>query len=360
MTGELLRELEINSDLMGRVIGEDMYPVSVMPECLREAVRDYPLRGGKRLRSALLRFCCGLFGGDVDSARFAAAAVEIYHNWTLVHDDIIDDDALRRHRASSHASLAEFASSLGMGCSDALKYGRDMAMLAGDIQHGWAANMLLRSVECGVLGDVVLWLARELHENVGRVLISGEALDVDYSHKIWDMVTIAEVRRMLEMKTGALLDFCAVSGAAIGMGIGEGVREDSRVALISKYARAIGLAFQLRDDWLGIYSDEEETGKPLASDLSGGKPTMLFLRTLENLDDGGRSRFMAFVRRPKFSHEDICEIRRIISDSGAEAAVLDECSALAQDAKSLVDALPRNRYNGLLSDLADHVTTRNA
>ncbi len=361
MTEDLLRELEMNSELMGRVIGEDGYPLVVEPACLRDAVMDYPLRGGKRLRSALLRFCCGLFGGDVDSARFAGAAVEIYHNWTLVHDDIIDGDLLRRHRASSHASLAKFASDVGMGAEGSGKYGRDMAMLAGDIQHSWAVNTLLRSLECGVPGDVVLGLARELQERVGRVLISGEALDVEYSRLSWDMVSVEDVRRMFVMKTGALLEFCAVAGAKIGLGgAGEGGMNDGGVSLVSEYARCLGLAFQLRDDCLGIFSEEEETGKPLASDLSEGKPTILFLMTLQSLDDAGRSRFLQYVRRPGYSRDDICEIREIIRGAGAEAAVLEECDSLVRRAKVLLGKLPDNRYNGLLSDLAEHVATRDA
>ena len=99
-----LREVAAEID---RVIADDAFPETVQPAFLRDSVRDYPGRGGKRLRPALLLWCCGLLGGELRRAWLPAAAVEVWHNWTLVHDDIIDRDALRRGVPTAHCRLRD-------------------------------------------------------------------------------------------------------------------------------------------------------------------------------------------------------------------------------------------------------------
>ena len=353
----LKSELKKNAELITKVIQKDDFPESILPSCLRDAVQDYPLRGGKRLRSALLRWCCGLMGGDVKSAKFAAAAVEIYHNWTLVHDDIIDDDDIRRHLPSSHVKLAKFAeteydtNSLG-----SVKFGRDFAILAGDVQQGWAVNMLAKSVEAGVSEEAVLLLVRELQENVNRQLISGEALDVEFSYKKWDEITPEEVEEMLRLKTGVLLEFCARAGGIIALGAK--FANDKRIKDIAKFAINIGIVFQLRDDWLGIFAEESEIGKPLASDLAETKPTTLFLDTLHSLSEYDKSRFEHFLGRSSYSDDDICEIRELIRKSGAEERLIKRSEKLLKSAKKTLSAFPDSKYKGFLMEFADFMLAR--
>ena len=142
----LKEELKSNALRVSEIIRDDEFPLAVTPFFLRGAVMDYPLRGGKHLRSALLNWSCGLLGGNIETAKFAAAAVEIYHNWTLVHDDIIDNDIMRRNKPSTHVDLANFAEKCYQTDKDkSNKFGRDFAILTGDVQQGWAANMLMKS-----------------------------------------------------------------------------------------------------------------------------------------------------------------------------------------------------------------------
>ena len=107
MPSQLKNELAAVASVIDELLENDDYPNIVQPEYLREAVRAYPCQGGKRLRPALLIWSCGLFGGNVEQAYNAAAAVEIYHNWTLVHDDIIDNDKVRRGAPTSHCFLRD-------------------------------------------------------------------------------------------------------------------------------------------------------------------------------------------------------------------------------------------------------------
>ena len=214
----MLEELCAIREKIDNIIKYDDFPTRVRPEFLRQAVLDYPCRGGKRLRPALLIWSCGLLGGDTGKALLPAAAVEIYHNWTLVHDDIIDNDDFRRGVPATHKLLESKAINLfGRAGGDFRKFGSDFAILAGDIMQGWAINMLLKSEREGVPSDVVLALVREMQTLVNRELISGEALDVEFSYKPVDSISSAEVLEMIRLKTGVLLSFCAVAGAAIAL-----------------------------------------------------------------------------------------------------------------------------------------------
>jgi len=349
--------LKKNAEFIVGIIGNDDFPGSVTPLFLRDAVRDYPLRGGKRLRSALLLWSCGLLGGNPESAKFAAAAVEIYHNWTLVHDDIIDDDDVRRHQPSSHCQLAAFAENeYNLQTPQSEKFGRDFAILAGDIQQGWAVNMLGRSIETGVSEDTILYLIRELQEGVNRQLISGEALDVKFSYQKWNEISPEDVDKMIGLKTGILLEFCARAGGVIALGAK--CADDDRIKNIAKFAFNAGIAFQLRDDWLGIFGDEVAVGKPLASDLMEAKPTILFLDTLNSLSGYDASRFKDFVGRNSYSGENIAEIRALIRESGAEERLLNRSEALLQTAKDTLSAFPGSKYKTLLSEFADFMLGR--
>lgn len=147
-------------------------------------VRLYPLRGGKRLRPALTLWSCGAVGGDPVRALNAAAAVEIYHNWTLVHDDIIDCDELRRGKPTCHVELRKVGTGLfQLNADRARKYGEDFAILAGDLQQSWAMDVLIRSTDRGVSPETTLAMARRMESFLGRELISGEALDVEFEYR---------------------------------------------------------------------------------------------------------------------------------------------------------------------------------
>ena len=105
MKSQLKNELAMVRGIIDEFIADDPFPASVCPEELREAVRLYPMRGGKRLRPVLALWACGAVGGETSRALNAAAAVEIFHNWTLVHDDIIDCDEVRRGKPTCHVEL---------------------------------------------------------------------------------------------------------------------------------------------------------------------------------------------------------------------------------------------------------------
>lgn len=338
------------------VIRSDVFPQYAVPEELNDAVYDYPARGGKRLRPALVLWSCALLGGDPEKAVPAAAAVEIFHNWTLVHDDIIDCDSLRRGQPTCHTKLAAYArKAFAADGVRAEKFGSDFAILAGDIQQAWASDMLLRLEQTGVRPAVVLSLARGMAE-LNRNLVSGEALDVEFEFKPLDFVNEEDVLRMIDGKTSALLRYSVRCGAAVALGSDESALPE-RIAL-DDFARSLGLAFQLQDDLLGIFGTEESFGKPIGSDFQERKPTILYLEAKKRLSPEGAARLDSLCGLASYTPEIIAEIRSLLNSSGAENAVRGRADVLTKHALSALARLPENRWNALLRRLTEQLLVR--
>jgi geranylgeranyl diphosphate synthase, type I len=354
----ILEELNKVSDLISELIKNDDFPEKIEPVQLRDAVTLYPMRPGKRLRPALVMWCCGLFNGDVKQAEYAAAAVEVYHNWTLVHDDIIDEDELRRGLPATHTVLEMYArDNFHVDKKKAKKFGSDLAILAGDLQHAWAMNFLLKLIQKGVSPSLVTALCRNLCEMLSRELVSGEALDVDFSYRNFEKITPEEVERIIYLKTGALLNYSATTGAKIALKIDN--LQDKRLQKITDFATAVGTAFQLRDDWLGIFGETESFGKPLGSDICSAKPTILILNTLRNLNKSDSNILLSYVGSAEISSGELMKIRSLIIKSGAEKDVLERSNNLRIYAKNSLSGFPDNKYKKLLLELNDYLINRN-
>ena len=352
----LQNELALVNDVVTRIIAEDPFPESVQPSCLASAVRSYPVRGGKRLRPALLLWADGALGGDPDQAIFAGCAVELFHNWTLVHDDIIDEDDLRRGKPTTHVEIASYAEeAYGKPKELTHKFGRDMAILCGDIQQAWAMNMLLRSREKGVEASLLADLLVRF-QKVNNLLISGEALDVEFPMRDLGEITKEEVKRMILGKTSCLLKFAVQCGGAIALGSADFGEE--RLAALGNFAEELGIAFQLRDDYLGIFGDEETFGKPIGSDFQEGKPTLLYLDAMSLLPETGKKRLKELTGLPRYSPGAIDEIRTLLKESGAESKCLQEIAHLTEKAHSRLMTLPENKYKKLLEDLLSYLLER--
>ena len=241
------------------------------PPDLREAVWSYLKRGGKYLRAAMLLWSYGAAGGRGPGPVGAAAAVEVYHTWTLVHDDVIDRDAHRRggptvHEAARRRAQAELA----LSPADARHYGLSTAILTGDVQHAWAIELLSDVArEDGASPAVVLDLIRDLEGTVLTRLAEGELLDVRYCLTPLDAITEQDIIDVLARKTAYLYAFAARAGAALA---GAATTIVNRVSLFARHA---GTAFQLHDDVLGLVGSQEVLGKPVYADLREGKRTTL-------------------------------------------------------------------------------------
>ena len=358
MNDLLKKELDSISKLITQTIAEDTFPSGVSPECLASAVRAYPLHGGKRLRPALLMWSCGALGGFPDAAVYAATAVEIYHSWTLVHDDIIDEDNMRRGLNTSHIELAVHArKAYRKDKNVCTKFGRDFAILAGDIQQAWAVNMLLRSMEKGCAPELILKLVGTLQTTVNRRLISGEAVDVEFPMRPPESIRQEEVMKMISGKTSCLLQFAAQCGGAIALNSADFSAEP--LAALGCYAENLGIAFQLRDDYLGLFGDVKKFGKPLGSDFQEGKPTLLYLDAMHRLSEAGKKRLGELTGLEEYPQEIIDELRTMMRDCGAEDTLLRQTASFTEKAAGALSLLPENKYTELLAELLNYLLERN-
>lgn len=353
------KELKQIAENVTERIRTDEFPSLIEPEALRDAVRAYPLAGGKRLRPALLLWSCGMFGGSPEQAMPAAAALEIYHNWTLVHDDIIDCDEFRRGMPTTHTALRRHAEEnfLADG-TEAAKFGTDFAILAGDLQQSWAIRSMLRLRENGVAPAIVLYLTEHMQDLLARQLISGEALDVAFEHRGFRTVDEEQVVCMIDGKTGAILRFAMLCGGVIARGIPDFEREEFQLA--SAFAGHLALAFQLRDDYLGVFGSVKKFGKPLASDFQEAKPTLLYLAALRRASSAGKEKLAAFMGRPSFSAEDLEELRGLLEECGAAEEIRDRIRTCSDAALAALRRLPDNRYRSYLGSLTEALTEREA
>ena len=246
--------------------------------------------GGKAVRPALTLLAAQAAGGQAQAAVPGAVAVELVHNFSLVHDDLMDRDVSRRHRATVWSL-----------------WGDATAVLAGDAMLSLAHEVLL---ECGSpyaarAGAVVAAGTREL--------VHGQALDMAFERR--DRVSVAECEQMAAGKTGALMSASAAVGAVLA-GAAQPV-----VTGLADYGAQVGLAFQLVDDLLGIWGDPAVTGKPVHSDLRAGKKSLPITWAVEHGGEAGTAlaRWLARDRDGAREPSDLQEAAGLVERSGARA-----------------------------------------
>lgn len=340
-----------------RLIAVDDFPSRVKPVFLANAVRDYPSRGGKRLRPALAFWCSRLLGGRDEAVLYPAAAVEVYHNWTLVHDDIIDQDAFRRNVPTSHYSIAGMMKkAYSLSDAEAARQGRDFAMLCGDVQQAWANDLLLRTEDYGVAPTVVLAMSRRMQHLGNRLLVSGEALDMELALREIESISPEEVLEMIRLKTGALLKLAAELGGMTALNSADCQRIELK--RIGAFAMAAGVAFQLRDDWLGIFGDEVKLGKAVGGDLREAKPTVLLLTALQMSKDHARKELLGFLKRDNYDQADLDRVRELMTDCGAAKTVNGQAEALADEARDVLLSFGDSDTRQILLEFVDYLIVR--
>ncbi len=214
-----------------------------------EAMRYSVLGGGKRLRGVLVKACCLLAGGNPDEAMPFAAAIEMVHAYSLVHDDLpaMDNDDMRRGKPTNH-----------------LVYGEAMAILAGDGLLGYAFETVLKNAKPGEN----TWKALEILALAAGPsgMIGGQVVDMESENKKIDYDTLVYLQNH---KTGALIEAACLIGATVAGA------DDRLIEKLRSYAGKIGLAFQVKDDILDVTGDEKLLGKPTGSDSESNKSTFV-------------------------------------------------------------------------------------
>ena len=327
------------------------------PNHIRDAVYSYVKSGGKSLRPAVAMLACGALGGDESQALPVAAAIEIYHTWTLVHDDVIDRDETRRGIPTVHRDFAQRAAiEFGWSGVDAEHYGRTIAMLTGDVQQSWSWSLLFEAhLERGVPAEVVLQLAQELASHVTPLLVEGETLDVQYSGTDLQLSEHLVID-MLRKKTGVLYEFAGRAGAAIALNDADG--DLPEVKAIASFCSLCGTAFQIQDDILGVVGNARQLGKPVGSDIREGKSTLLTLKALELASDAQRGRILRTLGHDAASAADLQVMTDILRELGVIRYAQEISHRYVSEALQHLQLLPNNEYRRLLAQWAEYLIER--
>lgn len=348
---ELLKQDKVNSLLK--------------PYEMNESVTSYLYRPAKRLRPAVFLMACGCLNKEVqiDKVLPIALGIELFHTWTLVHDDIIDNDHLRRGDLTVHKKVEQWSmEELGLNAKEAKEYGMDVAILAGDIQQAWAINFFANFASKNMeYASVILKLISLLETEVIDNLIYGEVLDVKYSFAFKDIEKFlsldeSEIIHMLWLKTGVLYHFSALAGASVALKTDH--IEDPNIVALSEFAGKCGIAFQLQDDILGIVGTEDILGKPIGSDIREGKKTVILLEALKNATAKEKDMICKIVGNKNATDEEIQLVTKLLGELGG----IEYTKKLAQ--KYILEALPYleniedSEYKRLLLQWADFMYDR--
>ena len=356
---EFFKALNQRSGIIQDYILDKRFIDRFNPDDVKWAVCAYVKYGGKRLRPAILLFSCGAVGADEAKAIPAAAAVEIFHTWTLVHDDIIDRDSLRRGNSTVHQYYLDRtlrgAGEFKLSPEEAKHYGVSIAILTGDIQHGWGISLM---AELTTLNDVdpmvTLDLINELDTKVLNTLVEGEVLDIQYAHLDIESLTPAMIEDMLWKKTGALYEFCGSAGAMIGLG----KRDHPYVDTVARFAALCGTAFQLQDDILGVIGDVKTIGKPVGSDLREGKRTLVIYYAYHNAGSADKKKLLSVLGNAHAKEKEIDSTIELLKNLGGNDIVKQRAQTLIEEALPLLESLPETNSRELLSKWANFLINR--
>ncbi len=355
---DFFAELEKREELVASYLKSEEFKNWFHPDHIKEAVYSYVNRAGKRLRPAVLLLACGAVGGKEEEALPAAAAVEMFHTWTLVHDDLIDNDEKRRGGWTVHAQSSMMAKQqMNYTENQAKDYGRDIAILTGDVQQGWAVSLLCDcSLKGNIKPEVTLTLIRMLESYVLNTLVSGETLDIQFAKQPIESFKPEQITEMLWRKTGALYEYCARAGAMLGLNTTN--TQDKRIVALSNFTGRCGTAFQLQDDILGIIGDEEQLGKPVGSDIREGKRTTIIYYAFKNASSQQKAKLKDVLGKQEATKEKINEITLLLMQLGGISETKRMAQQIIQEARPELDALPDSHYKQLLLAWADFMISR--
>ena len=290
------------------------------------------LSAGKRIRPMLVLLACEACGGEARMALPAAAAVELLHNFSLIHDDIEDGDELRRGRPTVWT-----------------QWNVPQAINAGDAMFAQAHMAMGRLADVGVPAERVVRALRTFDEMCVHLTI-GQHLDMGFEQR--SDVTAADYLAMIAGKTAALTRACCEIGAIVAGA------DDARVQALGKFGRGLGLSFQLQDDVLGIWGDPAQTGKQ-GSDLAHGKKTLPVLYAADQ-DARIRARYLIH-KNTATPAADLAELKTMIEEAGGRTHTEAAAEvAFAQSMESWDEAQVNNGAGIALRDLAQSLLGRSA
>jgi geranylgeranyl diphosphate synthase type II len=284
--------------------------------------------GGKRLRPLLVLFSAKAVGGKFSSANNASVAVELLHNFTLVHDDIMDNADKRRGKQTLHK-----------------KYDANTAILVGDSLLSIAYKQLLKDCN-GNSKEILSAFTKGLVD-----VCEGQSMDKDF--ETLEHVSIKDYEVMIEKKTAAMVEMCCKIGALLCGGTKKEING------LANFGRSIGIAFQIQDDLLDITGNENEFGKFVGGDLVEGKKTFLFIKALEKAKGKNRQALQKVIRNKGIKPDQIKFYKELYVKLGVLEDAKKEIKFYTNKALNSLKILKRKEDREIFGWLADSLIKRN-
>lgn len=291
----------------------------IPPRKLYEPFKYIMSTGGKRIRPVLTMICAGAVGDAPMEALDSGVAIEILHNFTLVHDDIMDDSPFRRNKETIHK-----------------KWDEPTAILTGDVMIGYAYDLLPGSDENKNSDKILKTFSRGLIE-----VCEGQVYDMEFNNK--KEISLDDYLLMITKKTARILETSAMIGGYCGNG------SDKQIECLRAYANALGLAFQIQDDLLDITADEKELGKTVGLDIVQGKKTILIIKALEKAVEDNDIRLLnKFLDENGLSADKVLLMKEMFGRLGIFEEIQDIIDSYLLEAKKHAESLPAGLHKEML------------
>jgi geranylgeranyl diphosphate synthase type II len=300
------------------------------PQALYDPINYTLASGGKRIRPALVLLAFNLFSEDIQKAVRPAVGLEIFHNFTLLHDDIMDQAKIRRGMPSVHK-----------------KWNKNTAILSGDVMLIKAYDYFL-TIDSPNFREIL-----QVFNQTALEVCEGQQYDMEFENR--DNVTEKEYLRMIELKTSVLL----AGALKIGALLGDADKQDA--ALLYEYGINLGLAFQLQDDLLDVYGDEKVFGKQIGGDIVSNKKTFLLVKAKEVADDEELKTLEYWLQNNKKPNRDekIKAMTAIYNKLNIKEITKEKIQSLTQKALNLLDEVKvENHKKTELKNLAGEIKFR--
>jgi geranylgeranyl diphosphate synthase, type I len=299
------------------------------PKTLYEAARHLPFAGGKRIRPFLTMVSCESVSGDALKVLPFAAGLELMHNFTLVHDDIMDHSLLRRNLPTVH-----------------VKFGEPAAILSGDL-------LFAKSFEAILDATVDFQTYKELEKGFIDCVIAiceGQQQDMEFESR--KTVSEKEYLGMISKKTGALFELSAKGGALIGGGNPE------EVSRLTTYGMTLGLAFQIWDDYLDMSSDAVTLGKDIGNDIRNGKKTLIAVHSLAYATGAQKKLLDDVFGNRSASEQDVKKVYDLFRELGSVDYARQRAIQYTKQAKDAIAILKPSDAKELLTQLIEYTIQR--
>jgi len=305
-------------------------------------LKDINLGGGKRIRPILINTGYFLFGGkNKKEILKASLSVEFIHNWFLIHDDIIDQDELRRGRPTLHTFYTKKLKDSHKGVS--------LAIVAGDISAAFGYQVLINSK----FPEKFKAKALEMFHQAVVNTCHGEMLEI-FIKDDKDKLLEKDILNVCKHKTSF---YSFVNPLKIGVALAGA--NDKLLRKVEEFALPIGIAFEIRDDILGLFAPNKKIGKPIASDIEENQPNLLIFKTLNLAKGRDKREFKKYLGTEKLTQKQIQQIRKIIRQSGALDYCQKKARTLVNQAKPLIKKIKGSKKEKeFLLSMADYMINR--